>query len=177
MQDDEQEEEEETSPDNEATGFLNSSVNRSNISINRSGHSCIQYTGVDVAVQTVYISYWLKLHINKRGCTNEIKSAFARSPPVCCVLIENYIKAVPDNVKRFIQSQLLPFIKWTNYGWRSSTPAMWQPFVYTSFSQGNNSFQNNRLQLHWWRTVTFNLDKFSWWTWILIEEALFCIRR
>ena len=57
MQDDEQEEQEETSPDNEATGFLNSSVNRSNISINRSGHSCIQYTGVDFAVQTVYISY------------------------------------------------------------------------------------------------------------------------
>ena len=111
MQDDEQEEQEETSPDNEATGFLNSSVNRSNISINRSGHSCIQYTGVDVAVQTEYISYCPKLHINKRGCTNEIKSAFARSPPVCCVLIENYIKAVPDNVKRFIQSQLLPFIK------------------------------------------------------------------
>ena len=55
MQDDEQEEEEETSPDNEATGFLNSSVNRSNISINRSGRSCIQYTGVDVAVQTIYI--------------------------------------------------------------------------------------------------------------------------
>ena len=99
MQDDEQEEEEETSPDNEATGFLNSSVNRSNISINRSGHSCIQYTGVDVAVQTEYISYCPKLHINKRGCTNEIKSAFARSPPVCCVLIENYIKAVQITCK------------------------------------------------------------------------------
>ena len=52
MQDDEQEVQEETPSDNEATEFLNSSVNTSNISVNRSGHARIQYTGVNVAVQT-----------------------------------------------------------------------------------------------------------------------------
>ena len=56
MQDDEQEEQEETPFDNEATEFLNSSINTSNISTNRSGHAHIQYTGVDVAVQTEYVS-------------------------------------------------------------------------------------------------------------------------
>ena len=44
MQDDEQDEQEETPSDNEATEFINSSVNTSNISISRSGHACIQYT-------------------------------------------------------------------------------------------------------------------------------------
>ena len=56
MQDDEQEEQEETPFDNKATEFLNSSVNTSNISTNRSGHARIQYTGVGVAVQTEYVS-------------------------------------------------------------------------------------------------------------------------
>ena len=55
MQDDEEEEQEETPFDNEATEFLNSSVNTSNISINRSGHIRIPYTGVHVAVQTEYV--------------------------------------------------------------------------------------------------------------------------
>ena len=41
MQDDEQEKQEETPSDNEATEFLNSSFNTSNISINRSGHARI----------------------------------------------------------------------------------------------------------------------------------------
>ena len=78
MQDDEQEEQKETPSDNDATEFLNSSVNASNISINRSGHAHIQYTGVDVAVQTEYVSDRPKFYINKRECTNEIKSACAR---------------------------------------------------------------------------------------------------
>ena len=56
MQDDEQEEQVETPSDNEASEFFNSSVNISNISINRSGHAHIQYTGVDVPVSTEYVS-------------------------------------------------------------------------------------------------------------------------
>ena len=94
MQDDEQEEQEETPSDNEATEFLNSSVNTSNISINRSGHARIQYTGVDVAVQTEYVSDRPKLRINKRGCTNEIKLACARISSVCCISNEISRKAV-----------------------------------------------------------------------------------
>ena len=78
MQDDEQEEQKETPSDNEATEFLNSSVNASNISINRSGHAHIQYIEVDVAVQTEYVSDRPQFYINKRGCTNKIKSACAR---------------------------------------------------------------------------------------------------
>ena len=46
MQDGKQDEQEETQSDTEATEFINSSVNTSNISIGRSGHACIQYTGV-----------------------------------------------------------------------------------------------------------------------------------
>ena len=46
MQDGKQDEQEETQSDIEATEFINSSVNTSNISIGRSGHACIQYTGV-----------------------------------------------------------------------------------------------------------------------------------
>ena len=46
MQDGKQDEQEETQSDTEATEFINSSVSTSNISIGRSGHACIQYTGV-----------------------------------------------------------------------------------------------------------------------------------
>ena len=46
MQDGKQDEQEETQSDTEATEFINSSVNTSNISIGRSGHAYIQYTGV-----------------------------------------------------------------------------------------------------------------------------------
>ena len=94
MKDDEQEEQEETPSDNEATEFLNSSVNTSNISVNRSGHARIQYTGVDVAVQTEHVSDQPKLSINKRGCPNEIKSACATISSVCCVSIETSRKVV-----------------------------------------------------------------------------------
>ena len=45
MQDGEQDEQEETPSDTEAIEFINSSVNTSNISIGRSGHACILYTG------------------------------------------------------------------------------------------------------------------------------------
>ena len=94
MQDDELEEQEETLSDDEATEFLNSSVNTSNISINKSGHARIQYKGVDVAVQTEYVSDRPKLRINKRGCTNEIKSACAGISSVCYVSTKTSRKAV-----------------------------------------------------------------------------------
>ena len=94
MQDDEQEEQEETPSDNETIEFLNSSVNTPNISINRSGHARIQYTGVDVAVQKEYVSDRPKLCISKRGCKNEIKSACARISSVCCASIKTSRKAV-----------------------------------------------------------------------------------
>ena len=93
MQDDEQEQEE-TPSDNETTEFLNSSVNTPNISVNRSGHARIQCRGVDVAVQTEYVSDQPKLCISKRGCKNEIKSACARISSVCCVSIKTSRKAV-----------------------------------------------------------------------------------
>ena len=93
MQDDEQEQKE-TPSDNETTEFLNSSVNTPNISVNRSGHARIQCRGVDVAVQTEYVSDQPKLCISKRGCKNEIKSACARISSVCCVSIKTSRKAV-----------------------------------------------------------------------------------
>ena len=58
------------------TELMNVSINTSNILINRSHYACIQHNGVDIAVQTEpSVPGQSTLQINKRGHTNEIKSA------------------------------------------------------------------------------------------------------
>ena len=110
---------------------MNSSVNTSNITINRSGHARIQYTGVDVAVQTEYVSDQQKLQINKRGCTNKIKSACARICSICCVSIETSRKAVQIVCKDLYDHNLY----FSSNEQIMAEGVQPQPVVCTSFSQ------------------------------------------